>query len=107
MTKQTLSRLLLLWIWLIAAVAPFSQAEDGYDMWLRYVPVTDNTLRKAYQQQLTQIVAEGDSPTMLAVAAELKTGLSGLLGKPINVTRKMSAAPAVVVGSTHNHCRCC
>ncbi|WP_331346311.1 alpha-glucuronidase family glycosyl hydrolase [Cellvibrio sp. UBA7661] len=102
MTKQTLSRLLLLWIWLIAAVAPFSQAEDGYDMWLRYVPVTDNTLRKAYQQQLTQIVAEGDSPTMLAVAAELKTGLSGLLGKPINVTRKMSAAPAVVVGTPDN-----
>lgn len=63
--------------------ASFVQAEDGYEMWLRYQPVANEHLRQDYQTQLRQIVAEGNSPTIKAAVAELQRGLSGLLATSV------------------------
>jgi alpha-glucuronidase len=83
----------------ILLVAP-SYAEDGYDTWLRYVPVQDESLKKTYQRQLQQIIVEGDSPTAQATAAELQRGLAGLLGKPIALVKKGKAGNgALIVGT--------
>lgn len=73
-------------------------AEDGYEMWLRYQPVAEQKLRKAYQQQLEGIVVEGNSPTLHAAAAELQRGLGGLLAKPVAVSEKLSGN-ALVIGT--------
>lgn len=83
----------------ILLVAP-SYAEDGYDTWLRYVPVQDESLKKTYQRQLQQIILEGDSLTAQATAAELQRGLAGLLGKPIALVKKGKAGNgALIVGT--------
>ena len=57
----------------------FAQAEDGYEMWLRYQPVANERLRQEYQVPLRQIVAEGNSASIKAAVTELQRGLSGLL----------------------------
>ncbi len=58
-------------------------AEDGYDLWLRYVPVKDKMLLKEYQNQIKGISISGNSATVNAAKEELDRGLSGLLNKNI------------------------
>jgi alpha-glucuronidase len=60
-----------------------SYAEDGYDLWLRYVPVQDKTLLSDYQKQIKSISIMGNSPTLNAAKEELDRGLLGLLNKEI------------------------
>ena len=55
-------------------------AETGYDLWLRYVPVTDAARQGVYRQTAAAIVVQGRSPTARAALAELQRGLRGLLG---------------------------
>ncbi len=55
-------------------------SEDGYDLWLRYRPLTDQAL---YSSTITQCIIPAQSPTFSVIRAELKTGLSGLLGRII------------------------
>src|SRR5690348_6325174 len=69
-------------------------AEDGYRLWLRYVPV-EGDWRSRYRASATELVGRvesassslegasvstGTSPTLRAVQAELLRGLTGLLG---------------------------
>jgi len=95
-------KLLILVAFLFGTYASIAHAEDGYEMWLRYPPVADSKLRKAYQQQLTQIVVEGDSPTLSVAAAELQRGLNGLLAKPIAMNKGKLAKHALVIGTPAN-----
>lgn len=74
----------------------FAHAEDGYEMWLRYQPVAEQKLRTAYQQQLGGIVAEGESPTLQAAISELQRGLTGLLAKPVSISKKLSGDVLVI-----------
>src|SRR3954468_3881097 len=73
-----------------------AQAEDGYDLWLRYRPMEAAALAQ-YRPAATAIVAQGASPTLKAARDELVQGLSGLLDK------KVTAGPvidgAVVMGT--------
>ena len=68
--------------------------EDGYRLWLRYDPVSNEALRQRYAAQLGALVVDGDSPTLAAAREELTLGLGGLLGTPIPIQ------PAVTHGST-------
>ena len=95
-------KLLILVAFLFGTYASIAHAEDGYEMWLRYPPVADSKLRKAYQQQLTQIVVEGDSPTLSVAAGELQRGLNGLLAKPIAMNKGKLAKHALVIGTPAN-----
>ncbi len=74
----------------------FAHAEDGYEMWLRYQPVAEQKLRTAYQQQLGGIVAEGESPILQAAISELQRGLTGLLAKPVSISKKLSGDVLVI-----------
>lgn len=76
-------------------------AEDGYDLWLRYQPVAEPKLRKAYQQHLGSILVESNSPSLDAAAAELQRGLSGLLAKPIALNKKLTNN-TLVIGTPAN-----
>ncbi|HCS64187.1 MAG TPA: alpha-glucuronidase [Cellvibrio sp.] len=102
MSRRFFTNLFILWVFFLAGVAQVSNAEDGYDMWLRYQPVADKTLRKTYQQQFNQILVEGDTPGLSVAAAELQRGLSGLLDKPIAITNKKLFKQALVVGTPAN-----
>jgi len=58
-------------------------AEDGYRLWLRYDKVTDKSVLVAYQAQISNLLVQGNSPTLLAAKEELEKGLSGLLSKTV------------------------
>ena len=62
-------------------------AEDGYDLWLRYAPVKDEKLLKEYRSQINGLFINGRSETMTAAYDELHLGLSKLLGE--NVTQRV------------------
>jgi alpha-glucuronidase len=63
-----------------------SIAEDGYDLWLRYNRITDNTLLNKYKKQIQFPAVIGNTQTIIAAREELKNGLAGLLGISVNNT---------------------
>lgn len=72
-----------------------ARAEDGHDLWLRYVPVTAPA---SYRNAATAIIEQGHSPSLDAAAGELKRGLDGLLAQ----TTPMSQAAAegsIIIGT--------
>jgi alpha-glucuronidase len=71
------------------------QAEDGYDLWLRYVPVKDEKLLKEYQNQIKGISVLGKSETAQIIREELSNALSKMLKKRFNLYDKMPNVFAV------------
>ena len=80
------------------AVLPLAQAEDGYELWLRYRPMEPAALER-YRPQLAQLVAPASSDTQRATRQELVRGLGGLLGQAPAVVDAPSVAGAVLVGT--------
>ena len=75
-------------------------AEDGYEMWLRYLPLAKPVVTD-YQQQIKSVVVEANTPTLTVAAAELQRGLNGLLSKPIGIAKKLSGN-VLVIGTPEN-----
>ncbi len=86
---------------LLSASAP-GAAEDGYDLWLRYRAIEDRVLRENYRSVISYIVAPRPSPTSDIAVAELRRGLTGLLGADMPVTSDMRGAGALLVGTPAN-----
>lgn len=59
-----------------------SSADDGYNLWLNYFKVSNPQLSE-YQNQITEVLIAGDSPTIELVRDEIQTGLKGMLGSNI------------------------
>ena len=74
-------------------------AEDGYDLWLRYKRIGNNTLLSSYRKTITSIRVEGHSPTMDAVRKELEQGLNGLLQSSIPLTNSTPSAGTLIAGT--------
>src|SRR5690349_21656789 len=64
---------------LLLASASSAEAEDGYDLWLRY-RLVDAKWRSSYARRATAIVQDSQSPTLDAAADELRRGIQGLFG---------------------------
>lgn len=90
MTK-CLFLLALLW-------APHTYAEDGYELWLRYRPVSDAKVLKAYRTAITGWVIDDSSPASEAVRRELQVALAGLLGKAPEESKTVRSG-GIVVGT--------
>jgi alpha-glucuronidase len=78
--------------------SPSPPNEDGYDLWLRYRLVTDHARLAEYRATARALVVDGDSPTLRAARDELTRGLTGLLGRPLAIARKLSDG-SILVGS--------
>ncbi len=89
-----------------------AHAEDGYDLWLRYRPIPDPSLRAHYKHTASEVVIAGSNPgdeqaspdgvgrSTLAVArAELIRGLSGLLDTAEPLRGEPSQDGSVVIGT--------
>jgi len=74
-------------------------AEDGYDLWLRYVPVSDEGLRESYSELIQYAVMPGTSPTMNVAREELTAGITGMLEKELIFRNGLSGRGAVIVGT--------
>lgn len=65
---------------LLAATAV--EAEDGYDLWLRYRPLPA-AQRSALAAQASTLVVHGDTAMRRAAADELRRGIGGLAAAPL------------------------
>jgi alpha-glucuronidase len=85
-----------------AAQAPerrAAEAEDGYDLWLRYRPIADATRLAEYRSAFANIVVETSSPTLDAARAELERGLSGLLARSVTTSSSVAGNGVLVLGT--------
>lgn len=78
------------------------KAENGYDLWLRYVKITDNSLRTEYKSSAAQVVVEGTSSVMKAVNSELVRGINGLLDQVTPNQELVPSDGAIVAGTPSN-----
>jgi alpha-glucuronidase len=76
-------------------------AEDGYRLWLRYVPVTGDSLAR-YRAAATELVGADTSPTLRAAQAELLRGLAGLLGAAPRRAQDVTRDGAIVFGTARS-----
>jgi alpha-glucuronidase len=63
----------------LGALPGIAQAEDGYDLWLRYRPLSADA-QSADRVQATALVFERNDASILKAAEELDRALSGMLG---------------------------
>jgi alpha-glucuronidase len=73
-------------------------ADDGYRLWLRYVPVRAVWLAR-YRISATELVGPALSPTLRAAQAELLRGLTGMLGAAPALAGDVTRDGAIVFGT--------
>jgi alpha-glucuronidase len=79
------------------AWASAASSEDGYDLWLRYRPVSA-AAQAAYVDNALTVVPGAETPTLAVARAELERGLNGLIGRPIG-TAARPLDGAVIIGT--------
>jgi alpha-glucuronidase len=93
------------WLVLVMAVAAASvHAEDGYQLWLRYAELPAAARERAAERLRFIETPVPSTPTLTAAAEELKRGLTGLLGRPVDIVSTASvegneAGGAVMLGT--------
>src|SRR5690625_2191005 len=92
------TRLLMLLILMLAPL-PDLLAEDGYRMWLRYVKVASQEKLSDYRGQIRCVVAEGDSPTLLAARDELERCRAGHSDRYPRFRDSVAASGGVLIGT--------
>ncbi|MCC9136685.1 alpha-glucuronidase family glycosyl hydrolase [Pontibacter silvestris] len=100
MERKSLNLLLILL--LLILTNNYSYGDDGYRLWQRYDKVQDAEKLKNYQQSVSELVIEGNSPTLSVAQKELTVGLTGLLGKAVPVSQRLTQQSAVVAGTPAN-----
>ena len=80
---------------LLLSIASIAKAEDGYRLWLRYDKIKNAGLLSAYRQKLSSVAFIGNSASLLAARAELRTGLQGLTGQPVTFLSTASNATLI------------
>jgi alpha-glucuronidase len=90
-------RALLCGLILAFSLPALAQAEDGYDLWLRYKPMEQAALTQ-YRPLARELVTGASSPTLNAARDELVRGLDGLLAETVPVTDAVHDG-AIVIGT--------
>ncbi|PBS13299.1 alpha-glucuronidase [Lysobacteraceae bacterium NML93-0792] len=80
----------------LLAAAVTAQAEDGYDLWLRYAPASADTATTA---RIRQLVSPAATPVQMAAQRELLRGLAGVSGTAPAQADRVNRAGALLVGT--------
>jgi alpha-glucuronidase len=83
---------------LLVTAAAGARAEDGYDLWLRYRPITGEWLGR-YRQAASELVPGVPSPTLSVAQAELTRGLRGMLGTDPPTAMQPTRDGSIVFGT--------
>ncbi|MES2444840.1 MAG: alpha-glucuronidase family glycosyl hydrolase [Pseudomonadota bacterium] len=98
--RHFLRLFLFLAIVLTLALPAAASAEDGYDLWLRYRPVTPE-LQARYDPVVSVVVTEQTGPTLAAATGEFQRGVGGMLGHALPESTQVLRGGAVVIGTPH------
>lgn len=75
--------------------------EDGYRLWLRYDPITNDQLRKHYQSVIGHWIVTSESATAEVIKQELRMALPGLLGRDIPETTRIPQKNVLIIGTAN------
>jgi alpha-glucuronidase len=96
---MAMRRILWLLCLALAAVLPgVAWAEDGYDLWLRYRPVTQQQTLD-YGRSVRMLVPGRGSATLDVAAEELRRGVQGTLGTSLAMSSEASGDGAILIGT--------
>lgn len=70
-----------------------TRAENGYDLWLRYIRLNNTSLLATYKKQVSPLRFSGESPTLLLAKKELLYGLESMTGT------KVKAGSSIITGT--------
>jgi alpha-glucuronidase len=88
-------KLLIIFILLPALL----KAEDGYDLWLRYKKISNNSLLDQYKKQITSPVVLGSSQTIANIKTELTQAFSGLTGTSYKILSSPGKSTTFIAGT--------
>lgn len=92
-------KLLCLAALLIVSVTPVT-AGNGYRLWMKYDKINSSKYLDEVQSVITAYGVAGNSPTVQRANEELRTGLTGLLGKDIPKSELMNPESGLLLGGT-------
>ena len=75
------------------------KAEDGYDLWLRYKKISNNSLLDQYKKQITSPVVLGSSQTIAIIKTELTRAFSGLTGTSYRILSSPGKSTTFIAGT--------
>jgi len=85
-------------IWFLAA-ASASWAESGYDAWLRYAPLSGNSLTQASRDVPMAVAIAGKGTLESSAQQEFVRGVKGMLGRTMRMESGVPKESAVVIGT--------
>jgi alpha-glucuronidase len=85
----------------LLVLASTAHAEDGYELWLRYQPLSEPGRSAAIRHATVIVPPDAEAPRTAAAVSELRRGLGGLLSRPIAVSDEL-ADGAIVMGTPDN-----
>jgi len=75
------------------------KAEDGYDLWLRYKKIANNSLLDQYKKQISSPVVLGSSQTITIIKTELTQAFSGLTGTFYKILSSSDKSSTFIAGT--------
>ena len=77
-----------------------SQAEDGYDLWLRYRPVLEESRKQSAGELFRKVVIpERSSETYTIIKSELDRAVPGMIRQEVTYSGDFSADASLVIGT--------
>lgn len=86
----------ILFFFLLTCSCSQLNAETGYDLWLRYQPIQDQTLLGNYRQQISSMYVDGNSETIRMAREELTNGLSAMLQQKFSSPSSTVSAASLI-----------
>lgn len=83
----------------VVCFAACVNADDGYDLWLKYNKTTDAAQLQACQQSLRYIIAEQSSPAMQIAVNELQQALGAMLEMKLEAAASIKDNGALILGT--------
>jgi len=83
----------------MALVAAPAFAENGHAAWLRYAPLAPDAAARAGAEVPRALYRLGDEVPLQRAEDELRKGVQGMLGRPLEPVNALPASGAVVVGT--------
>jgi len=75
--------------------------EDGYELWLRYRPVSNPDLLNQYRDAIRNVVIFGNGPTIEIIHYELRSALIAILGYKVSFSGDHTVENSLVIGTLH------
>ncbi len=94
--KNAMKKIFILLL-LFSTVRSFG--ENGYDLWLRYLPVENQNLLTAYRSDISALIVSGKGDIISSARNELLAGLSAMLAKKPALTQTVSVNGTLITGT--------